>query len=196
MKSTPIFFVLLLIFNYSVAQIEYGIQGGLNFDSAGEILLLKDQIQQQGDLKSKSGYHFGLYAEVDFLVFYLRHELQYTKVTSQFEGNTIDNTRLELPLSFGLKVFGPLSLFLGPTAFFTLSNEGNGLNLQEVKDKTSLGMHIGTILKLGPIGFDIRYEKGFSAIESSLLSNIGAPTVGQIDTRPNQITIGLSLKLN
>jgi hypothetical protein len=130
------------------------------------------------------------------MVIYLRPELQYTKVRSEFENNTIDNTRIELPVSVGITVLGPLSVFLGPTAYFNLSQKSAELNLDAIKNKTNLGMHIGTRVQLGPIGVDFRYEKGFSSVQSQLLSQAGVPTGGEIDIRANQFTLGISFKLN
>lgn len=196
MKGTPIFFFFLLSTQLCLAQLNFGLQGGLNFDSAGDIKLVSEQLQKEGRLDSKAGFHIGAYAEIDFMVIYLRPEIQYTKVRREFENNTIENTRIELPVSVGITVLGPLSVFLGPTAYFNLSQKSAELNLDAMKNKTNLGMHIGTRVQLGPVGVDFRYEKGFSSVQSQLLSQAGVPTGGEIDTRANQFTLGISFKLN
>lgn len=196
MKILPLYYFLLFFTQLSFSQFEYGIKGGLNFDSSGDIVVVADQLQKEGFLDGKIGYHMGIYAEVDFLVFYLRPELQYTRVSSHYENQFIDTSRIDLPISFGLVLVGPVSLFLGPTAFISLSQVSNELNLDEIQNKTSMGLHIGARLKLGPVGFDLRYEKGLSAMESKLLSQAGLPTGGQINTQPNQFTLGISFKLN
>jgi len=82
-----------------LAQLNFGLQGCLNFDYAGYIKLVSEQLQKKGHLDSKVGFHIRSYAEYDFMVFYLRPELQYTKVTSEFENNTIENERIELHIS-------------------------------------------------------------------------------------------------
>ena len=196
MKILPLYYFLLFFTQLSFSQFEYGIKGGLNFDSSGDIVVVADQLQKEGFLDGKIGYHMGIYAEVDFLVFYLRPELQYTRVSSHYENQFIDTSRIDSPISFGLVLVGPVSLFLGPTAFISLSQVSNELNLDEIQNKTSMGLHIGARLKLGPVGFDLRYEKGLSAMESKLLSQAGLPTGGQINTQPNQFTLGISFKLN
>ena len=196
MKILPLSYFLLFFTQLSFSQFEYGIKGGLNFDSSGDIVVVADQLQKEGFLDSKTGYHMGIYAEVDFLVFYLRPELQYTRVSSHYENQFIDTSRIDLPISFGLVLVGPVSLFLGPTALISLSQVSNELNLDEIQNKTSMGLHIGARLKLGPVGFDLRYEKGLSAMESKLLSQAGLSTGGQINTQPNQFTLGISFKLN
>ena len=196
MKLRPIFFLLVFSTQLSFSQFEYGLKVGLNFDSSGDIVVVADQLQKEGTLDGKTGYHLGVYAEVDFLIFYLRPVLQYTKVISQFENQSINTSRIELPVSFGLKLLGPASLFLGPTAFFSLTQDSNELTLDKIQNKTSLGLHVGALIKLGPVGVDLRYEKGLSAMESKLLSQTGVPVGGQINTQPNQFTVGVSFKLN
>ena len=190
MKLRPILFLLVFSIKLSFSQFEYGLKVGLNFDSSGDIVVVADQLQKEGTLDGKTGYHLGVYAEVDFLIFYLRPVLQYTKVSSQFENQSINTSRIELPVSFGLKLMGPMSLFLGPTAFFSISQDSNELTLDKIQNNTSLGLHVGAVIKLGPVGVDLRYEKGLSPMESKLLSQAGVPVGGQINTQPNQFTVG------
>ena len=196
MKSSPILFFLVFSVQLSFSQFEYGLKGGLNFDSSGDIVVVTDQFEKKGTLDGKSGYHLGVYAEVDFLILYLRPELQFTKVISKYENQSINTSRMELPVSFGLKVMGPMSLFFGPTAFFSISQDSNELTIDKIQNNTNLGLHMGARLKFGPIGVDLRYEKGLSPMESKLLSQAGVPVSGQINSQPNQFTIGLSFKLN
>ena len=196
MKSSPILFLLVFSTKFTFSQFEYGLKGGLNFDSSGDIVVVADQFEEKGTLDGKLGYHLGVYAEVDFLILYLRPEFQFTKVSSQYENQSINTFRIELPVSFGLKLMGPISLFFGPTAFFSISQDSNELTIDKIQNNTSLGLHIGARLKLGPLGVDLRYEKGLSPMESKLLSQSGVPVGGQINTQPNQFTIGLSFKLN
>ena len=196
MRFNSIFFLLFFTTQLSFSQIEFGLKGGLNFDAAGDIVVVADQFQKQGSLKGKSGYHLGVYAKVNILAFYLRPELQFTTVTSQFEDESIETSRIELPVSFGINMLGPISLFFGPTAFFSLSQASNELKLEEIQNKTSMGFHIGSRLKLGSIGIDLRYEKGLTAMQSNLLSQAEVPVGGQINTQPNQFTVGVSFKLN
>ena len=196
MELRPIFFLLFFCTQVSFSQLEYGLKGGLNFGSSGDIVVVTDQLKKEGDLTSKTGYHFGVYSEVYFLMFYLRPEFQYTKLSRQFEDNLIDNERIELPLSLGYSILGPISLFLGPIAYFNLSQKANEFKLEKIQKTTSLGLHIGARLKLGALGVDVRYEKGLSTTETKLLSQSGIPVSGQIDSQKDQFTLGVSFKIN
>ena len=196
MVLRSIFFLLVFFTQLSFSQFEYGLKGGLNFGSSGDIVVVTDQLQKEGDLTSKTGYHLGVYSEVYFLMFYLRPEFQYTKLSSQFEDDLIDNERIELPLSIGYSILGPISLFLGPIAYYNLSQKANELKLEKIQNTTSLGLHIGARLKLGALGVDVRYEKGLSTTETKLLSQAGIPVSGQIDSQKDQFTLGVSFKIN
>ena len=196
MKSSPILFLLVFSIKLSFSQFEYGLKGGLNFGSSGDIVVVTDQLQKEGDLTSKTGYNLGAYSEVYFLMFYLRPEFQYTKLSSQFEDDLIDNERIELPLSIGYSILGPISLFLGPIVYYNLSQKAKELKLEKIQNTTSLGLHIGARLKLGALGVDVRYEKGLSTTETKLLSQAGIPVSGQIDSQKDQFTLGVSFKIN
>lgn len=196
MALRSIFFLLVFCTQLCFSQFEYGLKGGLNFGSSGDIVVVTDQLQKEGDLTSNTGYHLGVYSEVYFLMFYLRPEFQYTKLSSQFEDDLIDNERIELPLSLGYSILGPISLFLGPIAYYNLSQKANEFKLEKIQNPTSLGFHIGARLKLRAIGVDVRYEKGLSNTETKLLSQAGIPVSGQIDSQKDQFTLGVSFKIN
>jgi hypothetical protein len=49
------------------SQFEYGIKGGLNFDSAGKITKLNDDVISNGSFKSESGLNIGVYAQVNLI---------------------------------------------------------------------------------------------------------------------------------
>ena len=160
MKPLSIFVLVFLIYNFSFSQIDYGIKGGLNFDSAGEAQLTLET----KDYERKSGFHIGVYSEIQFLTGYLRPELQSTNVKTQLDGNEVSTNRIELPVSFGLKLFEPLSFFVGPTAYHTLFQKSSNYSFDTIKDKMTFGLHLGTILNIGPVGIDLRYERGLSPI--------------------------------
>ena len=196
MELRPIFFFLVFCTQLSFSQFEYGLKGGLNFGSSGNIVVVTDQLQKEGDLSSNTGYHLGVYSEVYFLMFYFRPEFQYTKLSSQFEDNLIVNERIELPLSLGYSIMGPISLFLGPIGYYNLSQKANELKLEKIQNTTSLGLHIGARLKLGALGVDVRYEKSLSTTETKLISQAGITVNGQIDSQKDQLTLGVSFKIN
>ena len=63
--------------------------------------------------------------------------------------------------------------------------------MREVKFNDGNQVYGGGV-EFGKLGIDVRWERGFSNIESSFVGNLGSV---QYDTRVNQIIIGLSIEL-
>tara|TARA_B100001248_G_C27385486_1_gene459400 strand:- start:1278 stop:1472 length:195 start_codon:yes stop_codon:yes gene_type:complete len=59
---------------------------------------------------------------------------------------------------------------LGLTVYLSFDNKSNQLSFEEVNSKTTSGIQIITLLKLGLFGKDLRYEKVLSAMDILLLS--------------------------
>ena len=59
---------------------------------------------------------------------------------------------------------------LGLTVYLSFDNKSNQLSFEEVNSKTTSGIQIITLLKLGLFGKDLRYEKVLSAIDILLVS--------------------------
>ena len=182
--------ICLLLSHFAFSQFEYGVKGGLNFDSAGKISKLNNDVYTDGSLKSESGFNLGLYAQVDLLILYLRPELQYTNVRRSFEKLDFTSSRIELPISLGYKVLGPLSIFAGPSIFYYISNKTNANSFDRITNKFNFGHHLGLRLNLGNLSFDFRYEKGNSSVV------INPENFKNTDLRPNQVVLGMSLKMN
>ena len=117
MKTTQFTFVLLflLCFTPLFAQLSFGVKGGVNYDSFGE-LNPTDLSLENFQSDAKTGFHIGVYGNLNLLTFYLRPELQFSQSVSQFNGNeTIALNKLEAPVLLGYKILGPLSVFAGPS---------------------------------------------------------------------------------
>ena len=195
LKPLSLIVLIILISNLTFSQIDFGIKGGLSFDSAGEATLTLSAREKIQDLERKSGFHIGVYSEFNFLIGYLRPEVQFTNVKTQLNGDEILINRIELPVSFGLKLLGPLSFFVGPTAYYSLYQKSSNYSFEAIKDKTALGLHLGTRVNIGPVGIDLRYDRGLSPIQVNVLTQNGVDISGNVDSSPNQFTIGISCKL-
>ncbi|MBT4826535.1 MAG: hypothetical protein HON74_07465, partial [Flavobacteriaceae bacterium] len=51
MRFHSILFLLFFTTQLTFSQLEFGLKGGLNFDAAGDIVVVADQLQKQGSLK-------------------------------------------------------------------------------------------------------------------------------------------------
>ncbi|WP_298423017.1 outer membrane beta-barrel protein [uncultured Kordia sp.] len=187
---------LILLFASASCFAQFGVKAGLNFNSNGElkevVTVGENIIEDSGD--AKVGYHVGAYYNIDLGKLYLRPELVYTKTKSEYQSNAYDMSKIDVPVLLGLDVIGPLSVFAGPAFQYTLDNDFENATISDVKNDITVGFNFGAMVKIGNVGLDVRYERGFSENEASILDSNNVQ-IGTLDSRPSQIIFSLSLKL-
>ena len=60
-----------------------------------------------------------------------------------------------------------------------------------MKNKSTMGVHYGARLNFKKLAIDIRYDRGITKEETLLLSSNDI-SIGNIDQRPNLLSVGLS----
>lgn len=169
----------------------FGIKGGLNYSGNGDFF--NSISSNSEDPGNNIGYHLGIFGKIGNKV-YLRPELVYTKIKSDYDSGDLDMTKLDLPILVGLKVVGPLHIFAGPSLQYILNTEFEGISIDDVENDFSIGFNFGVGLSFNSFGVDLRYERGFNENEGTFLdNNLGIG--GRIDTRPEQLILSLSIKL-
>jgi len=195
-------FALIGITAFAQNDSGFGIKAGLNYNQNGDLNF--KQVQSAGEdliagSDGKVGFHVGFYGKLDMPKIYIRPELVYTKTKSSYdvEGGTndYDVSKLDLPVLLGYKIIGPLHIFAGPAFQYTLNNDLEDVELDDLKNDFTIGAHFGVGVNLGNIGLDVRYERGFTENEAEIIGNNVADISGRVDSRPSQIIFGLSLKL-
>jgi len=194
MKNNLLCFVFLLASVSSFAQ--FGVKAGLNFNSNGELREIvtagENILEDSGD--AKIGYHLGAYYEINFSKLYLRPEVVYTKTKSEYNSNAYDMSKIDVPVLLGIDVIGPLSVFAGPAFQYILDNDYENFTISDVRNDITVGFNFGAAVKIGNIGFDVRYERGFSENEATILDSNNI-AIGTLDSRPSQLIFSLSLRL-
>lgn len=194
-QSILSFLLCLICFTPLFAQLSFGVKGGVNYDSFGE-LNPTDLSLENFQSDAQTGFHIGVFGNIDLLTFYLRPELQFSKSISQFENNqSIALNKLEAPVLFGYKILGPLSVFAGPSFQYILKEKGKEVTLGELEENFTVGLQIGTRLKLGRLGLGIRFERGFTDNEVLILGNNDVDITGRVDTRAKQWILSASYDL-
>ena len=88
MKKVILVFALVFgLSQYSSAQIDFGIKGGINYNNNGEDSF-KDATNDVADgASAKTGFHAGVWfrGKLPLLGLYIRPELVYTQVKTEFE---------------------------------------------------------------------------------------------------------------
>ena len=187
-------FLALLSTTLLQSQFEFGVKGGLNYDSLGDVDY-DDFSATDLSAGSKTGYHIGAYGKIDLLLFYLRPEIQFTKINSGFADKNIGLSKIEAPILLGYKILGPLSVFAGPSFQYILNEDVEGTTLTDIEENFTVGLQIGTRISFGRLGFGVRYERGFTDNDVRILGVNGVDVEGRIDARPNQFIVSASYEL-
>lgn len=195
MRKTILLAVFALVSLAATAQSEpgFGIKGGLNYNANGDYFdAAEDAIK---DPSRNIGYHIGVFGKLGNRL-YVRPEVIYTKTKSDYDGDTFDMSKLDVPVLVGTKVIGPLHVFAGPAFQYILDSEFDGISSNRIESDFTVGLNIGAGVNLGKLGIDVRYERGFSNNEADFInSNVTELNPNRIDTRPDQIIVSLSVKL-
>lgn len=196
--------VLCLAFGFSQisnAQFQYGLKGGINYNSNSVEGITAAGQDVFGGAKSKTGYHIGVWTrlKIPVLGLYVRPELIYTNLENEVEYNqaakvtTHTFQKIDIPVLLGKKIFGIGNVFIGPSFQYILNSDFGIDDISSVDaDGFTMGLQFGGGVEFGKLGIDVRWERGFSNIESSFVGNLGNV---EYDTRVNQIIIGLSIQL-
>lgn len=197
--------IMCLAFGFSQisnAQLAFGVKGGINYNSNSIENVSEDVF---GGAKSKTGFHAGIWTrlKVPVLGIYIRPELVYTSLENEIVytapgsviGDVTSHTfqKIDIPVLLGKKIFGIGNVFIGPSFQYILDSDFGIDDISSVDaDGFTMGLQFGGGVEFGKLGIDVRWERGFSNIESSFVGNLGNV---EYDTRVNQIIIGLSIEL-
>lgn len=172
----------------------FGIKGGLNFGSTGELSGLFDR---PINADNKVGYHLGAFGHLEFAGLFLQPELVYTRLNTEYErsGNTADYnlSKLDIPVLLGLDILGPINIKAGPSFQVILDNEIDGIaaDVEKPENTFTVGYQLGVGLTLGQLGLDLRYEGAFQ--ENETLGDQTLQDAGFVlDSRPSQWILSLS----
>ena len=210
MRIFILFFSLTPIVLFSQGNL--GVNFGLNDDNFGSVENITTKIDDYNlDLKNSTGFQFGIFTEIDLITFYIRPEINFifskskngTAFTSIDSNNilnesiniaehTYKSTDIQVPIIFGYKVLGPISLFAGPTFKYNLSNSSN-FDLEEIKDKYNLSLLLGTRIKVKSFSVGLRYERGLNNNELLIINANGINLDNaNVDTTTNKLSLNIS----
>ena len=171
----------------------FGIKAGLNYNGNGDFFESAGAAARDPD--RNVGFHVGVFGKLGNRI-YLRPELVYTSISSDYDDDDFKMQKLDFPVLLGAKVIGPLHVFGGPAFQYILDTEFEGISVDDIDNDFTVGLNLGVGVNLGRLGIDVRYERGFSENEATFI-NTNLTTVGpsRIDTRPDQVILSFSLKI-
>lgn|SRR5690606_1940258 len=170
----------------------FGFKGGLNYNANGNYF---ESIGANAEHPDRNiGFHLGVFGKIGNK-FYLKPELVYTSTKSDYDNDSFNMQKLDLPVLFGAKVLGPISVFGGPSFQYILDTEFDGITINDIENDFTVGLNFGIAFNFSKVGIDLRYERGFSDNEARFINNNISANTSRLDTRPDQLILSLSLIL-
>jgi len=201
-------YFLLFASSGLLAQGSLGFQFGLNDDNFGSIENIGNKIDNYDlDIKNSTGFQFGFFTEIDLITFYIRPELNLIFSKSKnaaaysldqgvnIAEHSYKSSEIQLPIIFGYKVLGPISVFGGPSFKYNLSNSSN-FNLEDIKDKYTLSLLLGSRVKIRYISVGLRYERGLNNNEVLIINANGVDLDNaNVDLTTNKLSLNISFDI-
>ncbi|MBT3561803.1 PorT family protein [Flavobacteriaceae bacterium] len=180
-KLNLLFFIISL---NAFSQFEYGIKGGISFNSNLNISANIESISNPNIniFESRNGQHIGVFLKLTINDFFIRPELIYSKIKNSYDvpiviinkSNIVtdfNQHKIDIPMMFGYKVFGLANIFAGPRFEFIRGVSYDNIDLDDLKNQYNLGLQYGIGLKFGKFEFDLRAERGFTKNEINFMEN-------------------------
>ena len=180
-KLNLLFFIISL---NAFSQFEYGIKGGISFNSNLNISANIESISNPNIniFESRNGQHIGVFLKLTINDFFIRPELIYSKIKNSYDvpiviinkSNIVtdfNQHKIDIPMMFGYKVFGLANIFAGPRFEFIRGVSYDNIDLDDLKNQYNLGLQFGIGLKFGKFEFDLRAERGFTKNEINFMEN-------------------------
>lgn len=200
MKKLVFLAFITIGFTMNAQDASFGIKGGLNYGATGEYesagRVSDDLIASFEDGENKTGFHAGFFGQFEILGIFLRPELVYTELNTEYSNFDYKLSKIDAPVLLGINVLGPLNIKAGPAFQYILKNELENTNLiiGDVEKDITVGYQLGLGLNLGRLGFDLRYEGAFQE-NQAIGGNLAADSGFTIDSRPSQWILSLAYTL-
>jgi hypothetical protein len=176
--------LLFLIISLSAfSQFEYGLKGGISFNSNLNINSKIESIDNSINIfESRNGQHIGVFLKLSINDFFIRPEIIYSKIKNSYDipydlpgteniVTDFNQHKIDVPVMLGYKVFGLVNLFAGPRFEFIKNVSYDNIDLNDLKNQYTVGLQYGIGLKFGKFEIDLRAERGFSENEINFMEN-------------------------
>ncbi len=189
-------------------EFSFGVKGGVNYVSGGQITGLVGGGTDNGDTftgESQIGIHGGGFFEVRFNKFLIRPEVVYSQMDVEFafpvQPSTYAIEKVSVPLLVGYNIWGPVDVYAGPAyqKILDVSLEGNEADEPVIVQNSPLAAQAGIKAGFGRFELDLRYDRTLASKEpyniNIVRSEYGVNRASFDDGRLNQIMLSLSFKI-
>ena len=192
-NSVLILTLFSLTMSFSQNGSGFGIKGGLNYGGNGDYFESISENYQSPD--ENIGYHVGIFGKIGDKL-YLRPELIYTALKSNYDAGTFNFKKIDAPILVGAKIIGPLHAFGGPSLQYITNSDFEDATIETIEEEFSVGLNFGIGVNINKIGLDLRYERGFNDNEATIINNnVNINNPNRLSTRPEQLILSLSILL-
>jgi len=206
-------FSLFSFLNINAQEYGFGIRGGINTYSIGDIVTVGSNGPQGPaaglvfEPVKDIGYQFGAYFFAKFGKFNIRPEINYVSSQNHYDFPIRQSnwtvTKIDIPILLIYDIFDPISIYAGPgfgfigdaklegvhDSGFVSGSPGPDLN------KTNFSINIGVMLRYKRLGVDLRYELGQGETaeerEDINLSGWGVNLVDLKPYKPNVLSLSV-----
>ena len=209
MKKLSILIIAVLIALPSLAQLKFGLKGGISTTS-----ISMDEVKQVtsgtttysvAQLKdSKFGFHAGVFTRLTLWKLYVQPEVLFasashsytvTNVTTSTAKEVVQNiNQLQVPVMVGLKI-GPLRINGGPSASLNIGSPKELIsdpNFKTMYSNMTIGYQAGVGLDIfKKLTLDVRYEGSLSKYQTQIENAL--KTKVNLDDRPNAFLFSVGL---
>ena len=202
------YLIIFLVSSSIYSQIDYGLKGGISFNSNLNITADIESIDNAINIfESRNGIHFGGFVKLSIGNFFIRPEIIYSKIDNSYDipyvlvktENVITDfsqNKLDVPVLIGYKFYGIVNAFAGPRFEYIGKVKYDDLNVDDLKEKFKTGLQYGLGIKFGKIEIDLRVERGFSKNEIKFMENNSGEKNQFIETKGKLYLLGLSYYFN
>lgn len=176
----------------------FGLRASLGYGSTGD---LSTDIQNAEDPDGNVGYQFGVFAKFDLGPLYLRPELLYSRLFTDYSNARFDLEQINAPVLIGVNVVGPLNIFAGPSLNYALDTEleeneraGVDFDFQDIEDRFTIGVQFGASVYFNNLEVGLRYDRALNENVAEFAASNGIGNV-RVDSRTEQFILALSLQL-
>jgi len=206
-------FFLSLSFFVNAQEFGFGVRGGINTYSIGDI----ETVGSNGpdgppaglvfEPVKDIGFQFGGYFFAQFGKFNIRPELNYMSSQNHYDFPDRESkwttSKIDLPILLVYDIFEPVSIYAGPGFSFFGDTKIDGV--QETSfttgsagpdlDKTSFNVNVGIMVKYKRLGIDLRYEIGMKETaeerEDFIRSAYGVNLADLKPYKPNVLSLSI-----
>jgi len=210
------YFLLIFISIFCVSFTEaqeysFGVKGGANYATTAGTITGESSgagfFDGTVEAESKIGFHAGVFFELRFGKFFIRPEVMYNSIETEFafpsQPSIYAVEKLSIPLLFGYNVWGPIDVYAGPAYQSILNASLQGTEPETktiVVQNTPLAAQAGVKARIGRFELGIRYDRSMASEETdgSLDLNNGQYGINRApynDMRLHQVLVSLSFKI-